>query len=170
MVLSGLERIVVDKSRFAFMNIGERCNIAGSLARGGGRCHRGSVAAHISISMLACSVFAASPAPLVTECRSMACVFFFVLLLLSLSSPSLLALLLLLLLLLKLLLLLRLRLFVPACVCPNNPSMQQRFKRLIKKGDYITAMSVARKQVGIAIAWRSHTHSKQASNSTTQPA
>jgi len=30
MFLSGLERLVVDKSRFSFMNIGERCNIAGS--------------------------------------------------------------------------------------------------------------------------------------------
>ena len=31
MWLSGLERLVVDKSLFAFLNIGERCNIAGSL-------------------------------------------------------------------------------------------------------------------------------------------
>ena len=31
MMLSGLEQLIVDKSRFAFMNIGERCNIAGSL-------------------------------------------------------------------------------------------------------------------------------------------
>ena len=30
MWLSGLERLVVDKSRFAFLNAGERCNIAGS--------------------------------------------------------------------------------------------------------------------------------------------
>jgi len=30
MILSGLEELVVDKSRFNFMNIGERCNIAGS--------------------------------------------------------------------------------------------------------------------------------------------
>ena len=31
MWLSGLERLIVDKSLFAFLNIGERCNIAGSL-------------------------------------------------------------------------------------------------------------------------------------------
>jgi 5-methyltetrahydrofolate--homocysteine methyltransferase len=31
MILSGLEHLTVDKSRFAFLNIGERCNIAGSL-------------------------------------------------------------------------------------------------------------------------------------------
>mgnify|MGYP006077793277 FL=1 len=30
MWLSGLERLVVDKTRFAFLNVGERCNIAGS--------------------------------------------------------------------------------------------------------------------------------------------
>eukprot|EP00939_MAST-03C_sp_MAST-3C-sp1_P004639 g4639.t1 len=30
MMLSGLEQLIVDKSRFAFLNIGERCNIAGS--------------------------------------------------------------------------------------------------------------------------------------------
>ncbi|KNC50240.1 methionine synthase [Thecamonas trahens ATCC 50062] len=30
MMLSGLEPLVVDKSRFAFLNVGERCNIAGS--------------------------------------------------------------------------------------------------------------------------------------------
>ena len=30
MWLSGLERLVVDKSRFSFLNVGERCNIAGS--------------------------------------------------------------------------------------------------------------------------------------------
>ncbi len=33
MILSGLEHLVVDKSRFAFLNIGERCNIAGSEVR-----------------------------------------------------------------------------------------------------------------------------------------
>ena len=31
MVLSGLEELIVDKSRFNFVNIGERCNIAGSI-------------------------------------------------------------------------------------------------------------------------------------------
>lgn len=31
MLLSGLEMLVVDKSRFAFLNIGERCNMAGSI-------------------------------------------------------------------------------------------------------------------------------------------
>ena len=31
MVLSGLEELVVDKSRFNFVNVGERCNIAGSI-------------------------------------------------------------------------------------------------------------------------------------------
>jgi 5-methyltetrahydrofolate--homocysteine methyltransferase len=31
MVLSDLEELIVDKSRFNFMNIGERCNIAGSV-------------------------------------------------------------------------------------------------------------------------------------------
>lgn len=31
MMLSGLEELIVDKSRFAFLNVGERCNIAGSL-------------------------------------------------------------------------------------------------------------------------------------------
>lgn len=31
MWLSGLERLIVDKSLFAFLNIGERCNLAGSL-------------------------------------------------------------------------------------------------------------------------------------------
>ena len=31
MVLSGLEELVVDKDRFNFLNIGERCNIAGSI-------------------------------------------------------------------------------------------------------------------------------------------
>lgn len=30
MVLSGLEQLVVDRSRFQFLNVGERCNIAGS--------------------------------------------------------------------------------------------------------------------------------------------
>jgi len=31
MVLSGLEELVVDKDRFNFLNVGERCNIAGSI-------------------------------------------------------------------------------------------------------------------------------------------
>merc|ERR1719181_573364 len=30
MILSGLEELAVDKSRFQFLNVGERCNIAGS--------------------------------------------------------------------------------------------------------------------------------------------
>jgi len=33
MMLSGLEPLTVDKANFNFMNIGERCNIAGSIVR-----------------------------------------------------------------------------------------------------------------------------------------